>query len=438
MMHLLLADLRTQWRAWLGVFVLAATAGLVLSLGVSVAETGFVLGGEFQEGLAGMAGMILMFSAVSATGVLSSVAALTVQLQQRSYALWQLLGARSGAVGAIVMVQLLLVSLLGSLLGMAAAPPLARAMFTWGFPADSILYGIQTSFGPPTVVGTLLAVCLLVLLGGWRPARRAARTEPLQVLREPEPKGKTMGWLRWVMSLVALGAVYGISVELFVPGSDPALTPLIAPAMAAVVLFLGPFLYPLVLSAWTALLPGRVSPAWFLARHQAQHRLSYGTAAITPLFVGISLTGGLLTAAATQFKGESVAVEQLVIMLGGPILLAAVASAVVVFMSSRTRGQELGLLQASGATHRTLVRTALCEALIYVVTACLLSAVVIVASGAVIAAGLSVSEPGTAPSFAFGAALVVAGLGGLLVLVATVVPTVAGLRRDVMRTVSAE
>ncbi|MBP2414806.1 putative ABC transport system permease protein [Arthrobacter stackebrandtii] len=434
MTRLLLADLRTQWRTWLGVLVLAATAGLVLSIGVSVAETGFVLGGEFQEGLAGMAGMILMFSGVSAMGVLGSVAALTVQLQQRSYALWQLLGARSGAVGAIVMAQLLLVALAGSLLGIAAAPPLARSIFSWGFPADSILHGIQVAFGLPTVVGTLFAVCLLVFVGGWRPARRAARTEPLEVLREAEPKGRAMGWLRWVFFALAASGLYGIAAEMFVPDPAPGITPLIAPAMAAVVLFLGPFLYPLVLAAWTALVPGSVSSAWFLARH----RLGYSTAAITPLFVGISLTGGLLTAAATQFKGESVAVEQLVIMLGGPILLAAVASAVVVFMGSRTRGQELGLLQASGATHRTLVLAALFEALVYVVTASLLAFVVIVGSGVVIAAGLSVSEPGTAPRFAFGAAAAVAALGGALVLVATLLPTVLGLRKDVISALSAE
>ncbi|AIY00057.1 hypothetical protein ART_0458 [Arthrobacter sp. PAMC 25486] len=439
MTRLLLAELGVQWRTWIGVFLLAATSGFVLAIGVSVAETGVVLGGEFLSGLAGMAGMILMFSAVSAMGVLSSVAALTVSLQQRSYALWQLLGARPSAVASVVMAQLLPVSVLGSLLGVAGARPVAGSLFFWGFPADSTLYGIPTSFGLPTVAGTLLAVCALVLWGGWRAARRAAATPPLEVLREAEPRRKKMGWPRWVLAAGAAAGVYGICAELFVPDLTPSITPLIAPVMAAVVLFLGPFLYPLVLAAWTALLPGRASSAWFLARHQARHRLSYGTAAITPLFVGISLTGGLFTAVATQFgTAEQVETEQVVILLGGPILLAAVASAIVVFMSNRRRGRELGLLQASGATHGTIIRTSVFEALIYVVTACLLALAVIVSSGVVIAAGLAVSTPGSVPHFAFGAGLVVAGLGGSLVLVATVLPTVAGLRRDVMRMVGAD
>src|SRR6185312_14186240 len=112
----------------------------------------------------------------------------------------QLLGARPAAVAGIVLTQLLIVSLLGSLPGIAAARPVAGSLFTWGFPADSILYGIPASFGLPTVVGTMLAVALLVLLGGWKPARRAARTAPLEVLREAEPIGKAMGWLRWALT----------------------------------------------------------------------------------------------------------------------------------------------------------------------------------------------------------------------------------------------
>lgn len=439
MRRLLFAELAAQWRTWLGVFVLAAAAGFVLAVGVSVAETGLALGGEFQEGLSGMAGMILMFSGVSAIGVLSSVAALTVQLQQRSYALWQLLGARPSAVAGIVLAQLLIVALLGSLPGIVAARPVAATLFLWGFPPDSILHGIPSSFGLPTVAGTLLSVSLLVLLGGWKPARRAARTAPLEALRDAEPRGRAMSWLRWVLSAAAVSGVYGIASALFVPNPSPSITPLLAPAMAAVVLFLGPFLYPLVLAGWTAIVPGRASSAWFLARHQARHRLSYSTAAITPLFVGISLAGGLMTAVATQFGPDAnAAPEQLVIMLGGPVLLAAVASAIVVFMANRVRGRELGLLQASGASHGTIIRTSVFEALIYVVTACLLALAVIVASGLAIAAGLSVSVPGTVPHLAFGAASAVATLGAFLVLAATVLPTVAGLRKDVVLSLAAQ
>ena len=126
------------------------------------------------------------------------------------------------------------------------------------------------------------------------------------------------------------------------------------------------------------------------------------------------------------------------LLLGGPLLLAAVAAALVVFMSSRTRGHELAVLQASGATHRTIIFTAALEAVIYVITASILALAIIVASSVIIAAGLSTAVPGTTTTIDAMPGLIIAGIGCALILVATLGPTIVGLRRDVMRTLSSE
>ena len=449
MMLLIFSELRSQWRAWVGVFILAVAAGFVLAIGASIADTGAELGGKFQGILSGAAATILMFSGVSALAVLSSVATLTVTLQQRSYALWQLIGARPRTVGIIVLLQLLIVSLVGAALGVAVARPAADPLFALGFGTVPGLGGVHVHFGGVTVLSSVLGVCGIVLLGGWRAARRAAFTPPLEILRDAEPRRGRMRGFRWIFVIAAVTAAYALSSSLFgaTLSQSSSRIPLITPVLTIFIVAIAPLLYPAVLMAWTAVLPARVSSAWFLARHQARYRLAYSTAAITPLLVGISLSAGLYTAAATlddafriQGTGGNAALHanEVALLLGGPLLLAAVAAAIVVFMSSRTRGQELALLQASGATHRTIIFTAALEAVIYVITAAILALAIIVASSVILAAGLSTAVPGTTATIDAMPGLIIAGIGCALILLATLGPTIVGLRKDVMRTLSAE
>ena len=446
---LIFTELRSHWRVWAGAFILAVAAGFVLAIGASIADTGAELGGKFHSILSGAAATILMFSGVGAIAVLGSVATLTVTLQQRSYALWQLIGARPSTVGIIVLLQLLIVSLLGAGVGVAAARPAADPLFALGFGTVPGLEGVPVHFGLATVMSSMLGVCAIVLLGGWRAARRAAFTPPLEVLRDAEPRLRRMRWFRWIFVTAAGSAAYGLSSSLFgAPLSQSGWqVPLIAPVLTILVVALAPLLYSAVLTAWTALVPARLSAAWFLARNQARYRLAYSTAAITPLLVGISLSAGLYTAAATlndayriQETGGTAALHsnEVALLLGGPIVLAAVAAAIVVFMSSRAHGHELALLQASGASHRTIILTAALEAVIYVITAVILAFAVVVASGVILAAGLSTAVPGTTATIDAAPGLIVAGIGCTFILLAALVPTLVGLNRDVVHTLSSE
>jgi len=309
------------------------------------------------------------------------------------------------------------------------------------------MQGISLHLGFGSVLAVVATTVLVVLLGGLRGARRASRTPPVAALRDPEPPSIRMGWFRILLAVLLLcGAAMlaanldgGATLSAFT-GQAVLLTPLLAAALAAA----GPVVFPLVLRAWTSLLPARVSASWFLARHAARHRLSQSTATISPLMVAIALSGGLYTMAATldaalaardgSTTGTGLAPEGVVLLLGGPLLLSAVAAAATVFMSGHARERELALVQAAGATHGVVVLAAIWEAVIYAVTALLLGAAATIGGGLIIAGALSL--PGPSVSFATLGLITTGGL--VLVLVATLVPTAAALRHEVSPALAVE
>lgn len=63
-------------------------------------------------------------------------------------------------------------------------------------------------------------------------------------------------------------------------------------------------------------------------------------------------------------------------ILGPALLLAALGSAAVIFMTGRTRARDNALVSVSGGTFGTTALSAVFEAVIYVVTALLIAAVI--------------------------------------------------------------
>lgn len=103
MMRLVLSDLAAHARVWLGVLAVTIATGGVGAIAAGLIETGIVHGGRVQEGLSSTSAAVIMFTAVTALIVLGSTANLTVALQQRSYALWQLVGIRPTLVALVVL-----------------------------------------------------------------------------------------------------------------------------------------------------------------------------------------------------------------------------------------------------------------------------------------------------------------------------------------------
>lgn len=443
MPRLILTDLLANTRIWLGAFVVIVATAFVAAVSASFIETGTAQPGDLGGSLDSMAGVVIAFTSVAAIVVLSSVASLIVSLQQRGYALWQLAGIRPSFVSLVVIGQLTVVAVAGALIGCLVAVPLLPGIFRVLFSTWPEMAGVPPRFGPTAALWLIAAVVVVVLLGGSRGARRAGRVAPIEALREPEPPRMRVGWLRWTLAALVLAGMAAMSLGLghesftAISSQSIMLTPLLSAPLAA----LGPLLFPLVLRAWSALVPGRASASWFLARHSAGYRLGQSSAAIGPLMVAIALAGGLYTAIETLSEasrarglgGGSLGWGPAVIILGGPLLLSGFGAAATVFMSGRAREREFALIQSAGATNATIAVMSVWEAVIYAVTAATLAAVTILAGGAVLASALGVPlVVAVAPSAG------VAGGGLALLLAATVPPALIALRHEVPRTLAAE
>lgn len=446
MIRLILADLVFHARVWLGILTVIVATGFVAGIAAGLIETGVHEGGEVQEGLGSTSSVVIIFTGLTALIVLGSAANLTVSLQQRSYALWQLVGIRPLSVAGIVLAQLAVVGILGALIGCAIAAPAIGPVFAWTFREWPGMQDVEVRLGGVGALVVAAAILVVVLLGGLRGARRASRTRPIEALREPEPHRIGMGWFRVLLLVAALSGAFGLSASMRsgsfsqVSGQAPLLTPLIAAVFAAA----GPVVYPLALRAWTALVPTGASATWFLARNSARYRLSQSGAAIGPLMVAIALAGGLYTSGATlaaarpaetgEPGGFELAIEGVVLLLGGPLLLSATAAAATVFMAGHARERESALVRAAGSTGTALILTAVWEAVVYAVTAALLGTAATVVGGTILAASLDLPFP----VISFRTLGMITAGGFALILVATVAPSAAALRHEIPRTLAVE
>lgn len=444
MIRLIFSDLLGHARVWVGALAVVSAVGFIAAIAAGLIETGLSHDGDMQEMLVSMGGGALTFAAIAALVVLASTANLTVALQQRSYALWQLVGIRPRLVTAVVLTQLVIVGVCGGLIGsgiafVALAPVVSLVLADWNFLAG--LAPILTLRGIAIVVAALAVV---VVMGGWRGALRAGRTAPIAAIREPEPATLQMGWLRILLLLATAGGTVAVAVQLTggtlqrIMELGLFLTPLIIAAMAAA----GPLLFPLIMRAWTAVLPSRASVSWYLARNSARHRLNLSTSAISPLMVGIGLTGGLYTSvgtlsAAVMERGMqdiTLTMNGVVLVLGGPLLISAVGAASTVFMSGQSREREFALIRAAGSTTSVIALAAVWEAVIYAGTATLLGVVATVTGGMMMGAALGLAYPAIHVG-----SMAIIGAGGFgLLLTATLLPTLAAMKREIPRTLATE
>ncbi len=440
MIWLVFAELRHSPRAWTGVFALAIVTGLVAFVAGALLVSSGHYAGSTRQLVANSGQMLAVFTSISALVGVTGASNLTVALQRRTLALWRLAGVRSGAVGLMTLVQLAMVGSLGAGVGCLAAGPMLGPFFDW---VQGIWIGterIEPHVGASTIFGTIVAVAGLVVLGGLRGAMSASRTEPIEALREPEPPTRTMGRIRWGVAAgvlaVTLALVWRLEDAPF--GEQVNRGMFLIPALAGLVASLGPLVFPTFLRVWTSILPPRLAPSWFLARHDARYRLSQSTAVIGPLMVGIALAAAVPTGAATfgatADGGDwTIDPEPLVLMLGGPLLVAAATAAVTVFMVSGGRERGAALVQVAGGGRRTVILAAAWEALIHAATATMLGVAVTAAGAFALADAVGIAEP----QIAWLPVVLVAIGGAALILLATVIPALTALRVPLSRMLAA-
>ncbi|MCA1585569.1 MAG: ABC transporter permease, partial [Acidobacteria bacterium] len=122
--------------------------------------------------LAAFAGTALLLAAVGTYGVLSYM----VTERRREIGIRMALGAQQSSVLAIVMRQGLMLTGIGLAVGIAGAFALTQLM-------ASLLFGVAPS-DPVTLVGVAVSITAVAILACYVPAHRAARVDPIVVLRE--------------------------------------------------------------------------------------------------------------------------------------------------------------------------------------------------------------------------------------------------------------
>lgn len=437
MIRLIWRDLLANARIWAGALLVAAVTGAVGAVVAAEMQTAVEVRGLAGLALASISGTVLLLATVSALVVLSTVAGLTISLQQRTYALWQLIGIGPARVRIVVTTQLLIVAVLGGATGCLAAAPALPALFRFAFTGSTGLSDLRPRFGVAAAAGVVLFVVVVVLAAGRRGTLRASRTAPVELLRSPRTPAARMGVGRWITGVACVLVTGSITASL--PGTDPerlatplmALAPLTAGALAA----FGPLYLAALIRVWTALIP--VGGPWYLARHATADQVSRSTAAINPLMVAVALAGGLHaasgTAAAARGVGDTLQPGTVALLAGGPLLLAVVGATVTVLMSSRGREREFALVRAAGATPGAVLAAAAAEAVVYVVTAAGLGMLAVAVTS--VAGGVAA---GIVPAWGLASAGVIAGGGLVLMVAATVLPTAVALRQPVPRSLAAE
>jgi len=121
--------------------------------------------------LAAAALMAVVLSAVGIYGVIAYV----VGQRRTEIGIRMALGARSGEVVALMMVQSVRLAAFGVAIGLAGAIVATRAL-------RSLLFGVSPT-DPVTLGAVSAALIVVAVVAGWLPARRAARISPLEAMR---------------------------------------------------------------------------------------------------------------------------------------------------------------------------------------------------------------------------------------------------------------
>lgn len=387
MIPAVLGQLRARLGAWIGCGAVAAAAGFALALAMCAGALAGRSGGLQASLLSSLCGTMVAFTVVAALGVVAPVAALCVRADAQAYARWAVLGATPVLIAWVARAQLISMALLGGAVGVAAAVPTVGPFFDYAFSSLTQEVGPLSVGFDAVALWAPAVVVVLVLVGGFRASRVAARTSPLEVLHQVHAVAAPMQWWRWVLLSAALAGLWVLGTQLagLVPSTALSVSLFVSPLVLVAIVIVSPLLYPWVMRGWTALIPARVSPAWFLARHAAGGQLRRSTATITPLLTGVALTGGLYTSAAVlnewmAQRGMPAGVlrsNEMLLILGGPLLLSVVGVTAVIWMQAAGEARAQDLAQAAGAGRGLVVRQAGWQALVHVVTTALLAGLVL-------------------------------------------------------------
>ena len=392
MSTLIWKDLRHHASEWLWSLLVATVGGTIIGVVITSWWSAVQWSLAHPDGPYMLASNILGSNMVGYIGVstaivISTTLGLTVTAQQRSHALWKVLGIPGSRIRRIILAQVGVIGLLGGVIGAVASLPLVRVyLLTWRefdvFPQNLPI--IMPGFGVPLTIAVTTLFCVL---GGMGAARRAASVPEMQALREATAPRTRTRWWQWAIVAVLVLAIVLTPFDSTVPLNEAERAELVAAGvdlndpgeravtggamglLAAIAGLCVPnwTLRPL-LTWWTALIPGR-SPAWFAASANARHRASLSMTTIVPFAIAVALTGTVYAAVgAGQATGAQGSVNGF-LTVGVPIfLISGVGGIANIAMVGRARRQEGALLGVIGARSSTVLASTALEGVIYAVT----------------------------------------------------------------------
>lgn len=444
-------ELVRGYRLWLGGLIVIVASSALVAAAMAELETAATLPSEAAASLQSESWGVIAFCLLASIAITSATTNLAIASGRRGYALLQLAGLLPRQVTGMVFAQLVMLALISTGAGVGLGRVIAQPLLDIVLAQTIAPAGVSVVYGWGTITWSFGLFVAVVLLAGIRAARRAGRVPPIEALREPEPPRIRMGAGRWVAVGITGAASGGIGTTLALqsPGFAPDGRPdgldsvigfgiLFSIALVALAVSLSPILYPWLLRAWTALLPSTVSGTWFLARRSCQYRITQSTAAVTPLMVGIAMPGAMYTMFLTTSRAMSahggpmgINTGSIFTIIGPALILAALGSATVIYMTGRTRTRDNALVAVSGGTPATAGVSAIWEAAIYAVTALLIAIAVFGIVGILTAIAFAHRIPGTVPVFGFPAALAITGIGALIVATATITPALTPTSRSI-------
>jgi putative ABC transport system permease protein len=429
------ADLRSSWRVWCGLFAVCAVAAVAGSVPGTLVVGGLQTPDVRGLAMLSIAGTTAAFALIAVLVVVSAVVRLTAALLVRTYGLWQLAGVTPRGVRWTMLLQTALVSTTGAVAGAAAAAVVVPPAVSAALLDSNGLADVRVAASWVEAIVVVVVTAGAAVVAGAPGSRRAAATSQSAVLGNA-PVGRRSVAVRAtvVVLLVALAGSMLAGLPASVPdGAAPAL--LIGPVLVAAVAVLGRTVGAPAVRLWTALVPASTSVAFGLARAAVRWSASRSDTTLAALLVAVGLPTGLVggqrTAASAVGADVPGGAGATVLVLSGPVLLAAIGAAATAAMAARDRARERDQLKAVGASPGLPVGVAALEGLVLGITGTLVAAAVVgvavTAEWAVLVGG----HPGARPVFP----LVLLGAVGVfstaLVVVSSVLPALPARRRRV-------
>lgn len=456
-----LADLRESWSAWVAVcltFVVTSAALGLSALVLNSANTSTLMDEDYQVILQFEGYVNIIFCSLVALIVVSSSTSLVVTSRRGAIARLLLAGAAPSHVVRMLLVQLGVVTLACSVIGNAVAgvaqPAVLRVLA-----ADRGFTAPQAAVSVWVLLASSLYCAAVAMVGGVREARRATMIPPVEALRVSSgvgaaattPRSLVLQWTGFAVCVLTIGGavlVFGsVAPELGVDGFDTifqiAMASLVLAGLA-LSLVAGSVVGP-VTRLWTRVLPVP-GPSWHLARHMVVVRADRLSKSVVPAMMTVGLVFGMMSMTDSinatfrvnnfgyQLEGASIIAVFGVIGLSIAIALAGSVGNLV--MMTRQRDAELALDSIVGATPRQQVILPALEATMVTGTAGLLGLVMAGTSVGILAWGMPYILDVSAISVPWVTLLGILLAMWIVVLAATVLPSLPSLRRPAPRVIA--